>query len=230
MGGQACVLYGAAEFSRDVDFAVLADTENLLKLQDAMRALDASVIAVPPFDAAYLQMGLAVHFRCQASGAEGMRVDVMTKMRGVASFPVLWDRRTSILIDGLRVDLLSLPDLVNAKKTQRSKDWPMIQRLLEAHWFQHQHAPTPERIDFWLQECRTPEILIELVKRFPAEAKKRQPVRQLLGYAISQSQDALEAALEEERLREINADKAYWAPLRKEIERLRHLHRNPDPS
>jgi hypothetical protein len=25
MGGQACVFYGAAEFSRDIDFAILAD-------------------------------------------------------------------------------------------------------------------------------------------------------------------------------------------------------------
>ena len=29
MGGQACVLYGAAEFSRDTDLAVLAEQENL---------------------------------------------------------------------------------------------------------------------------------------------------------------------------------------------------------
>ena len=29
MGGQACVFYGAAEFSRDVDFALVADEENL---------------------------------------------------------------------------------------------------------------------------------------------------------------------------------------------------------
>ena len=29
MGGQACVFYGAAEFSRDTDFAVLADAHNL---------------------------------------------------------------------------------------------------------------------------------------------------------------------------------------------------------
>ena len=29
MGGQACVLYGAAEFSRDADFAILASPENL---------------------------------------------------------------------------------------------------------------------------------------------------------------------------------------------------------
>jgi hypothetical protein len=29
MGGQACVFYGAAEFSRDTDLAILADTANL---------------------------------------------------------------------------------------------------------------------------------------------------------------------------------------------------------
>ena len=36
MGGQACVFYGAAEFSRDVDFAILAEPENLTKLQKAL--------------------------------------------------------------------------------------------------------------------------------------------------------------------------------------------------
>lgn len=29
MGGQACVSYGAAEFSRDVDIAILLDEENM---------------------------------------------------------------------------------------------------------------------------------------------------------------------------------------------------------
>ena len=31
MGGQACVFYGAAEFSRDVDFAILANAGNLAR-------------------------------------------------------------------------------------------------------------------------------------------------------------------------------------------------------
>ena len=33
MGGQACVFYGAAEFSRDTDFAILADAANLARLR-----------------------------------------------------------------------------------------------------------------------------------------------------------------------------------------------------
>jgi len=47
MGGQACVLYGAAEFSRDTDLAVLASSENLDRLRAALAELNATVIAVP---------------------------------------------------------------------------------------------------------------------------------------------------------------------------------------
>jgi len=48
MGGQACVFYGAAEFSRDTDFAILADADNLERLNNALRELQASVIARAP--------------------------------------------------------------------------------------------------------------------------------------------------------------------------------------
>ncbi len=83
MGGQACVLYGVAEFSRDIDLAILADPRNLACLQKALADLKAEPIGVPPFDASYLQRGHAVHFRCMAPGAERMRLDVMSKMRGL---------------------------------------------------------------------------------------------------------------------------------------------------
>jgi PHD/YefM family antitoxin component YafN of YafNO toxin-antitoxin module len=103
MGGQACVLYGAAEFSRDTDLAVLASPANLQRLQAALDDLDAHVVGVPPFEARYLRCGHAVHFRCQDPEAEGMRIDVMARMRGVAVFSTLWARRTSIeLPDGGR--------------------------------------------------------------------------------------------------------------------------------
>ena len=48
MGGQACVFYGAAEFSRDADFAILADAANLARLRQALAELQAETIAVPP--------------------------------------------------------------------------------------------------------------------------------------------------------------------------------------
>src|ERR1035441_3924430 len=47
MGGQACVFYGAAEFSRDTDLAIVADAVNLARLRKALAELQAAPIAVP---------------------------------------------------------------------------------------------------------------------------------------------------------------------------------------
>jgi hypothetical protein len=129
MGGQACVLYGAAEFSRDCDIVILCEPNNLARLQNALEELAARTIAVPTLEAEYLLRGHAVHFRCHAPGVENIRLDVMARMRGVAEFDELWRRRTTVADEsGSAIELMSLPDLVAAKKTQRDKDWPMIGR------------------------------------------------------------------------------------------------------
>jgi hypothetical protein len=120
IGGQACVFYGGAEFSRDTDFAILGDAANLARLRKALAELQAEPIAVPPFEIKFLRRGHAIHFRCRHPEALQMRVDVMSKMRGVDPFNKLWRRRTTLQIPGgEKCELLSLPDLVQAKKTQR---------------------------------------------------------------------------------------------------------------
>ena len=45
MGGQACILYGAAEFTRDVDFAVAVDPANLKRLREALAQLGAEQVS-----------------------------------------------------------------------------------------------------------------------------------------------------------------------------------------
>ena len=152
-----------------------------------------------------------------------MRVDVMSKMRGVDPFPKLWKRRTTIeLPDGTRCDLLSLPDLVQAKKTQRDKDWPMIRRLVEAHYFQNSARPNPAQIRFWLREIRTPELILELTRRHPAAGRRLVPTRPLLAHALSGQRAELEQALAAEESAEREVDRCHWLPLRAELEKLRH--------
>ena len=222
MRGQACVLYGAAEFSRDMDVTVLASPDNLDRLRTALDELQAQVIAIPPFAADYLERGHAVHFRCAASGTDGIRVDVMSRMRGVAPFETLWERRTTMALGGkVEVALLSLPDLVAAKKTQRDKDWPMIRRLVEANYAAFHDDPTPARIRFWLDELRTPELLVEVAARFPDDAAHAASRREAIAHARSGDLPAIDEALEAEMAREREADRAYWTPLRKELEELR---------
>ena len=60
MGGQACVFYGAAQVSKDVDLLLLADAENFKRLDTALAELKAASIAVPRFDPAALSRGHAV--------------------------------------------------------------------------------------------------------------------------------------------------------------------------
>jgi hypothetical protein len=48
MGGQAFILYGGAEFSSDIDFAILASDENLLQMKTCLDEQYAEVIAVLP--------------------------------------------------------------------------------------------------------------------------------------------------------------------------------------
>lgn len=222
MGGQACILYGAAEFSRDADLVIAADEENLANLRKAMNELHASVIAVPPFDIRFMQRGHAVHFRCAHPDALGVRVDIMSVMRGVDAFPDLWARRTTITSDREEIDVMSLSDLVAAKKTQRDKDWPMIRRLVDVNYFENSGKPMEDHVSFWFRESRSPEILSRLVLEYPEQAESAARQRNVVRLAASGADNlVLTMALYEEELRERAADKAYWEPLRRELESLR---------
>ena len=226
MGGQACVFYGAAEFSRDTDIAVLAEADSLRRLSLALEDLQAECIALPPFRQEYLERGHAVHFRCRHPEAERMRLDVMSVMRGVPPFAELWQRRTSLEWEsGLLIELMSLADLVKAKKTQRDKDWPMIRRLLEADFARHREAPSSDQILFWLRESRTPGMLLELARQFPSQLAMASHDRPLLSAAAAGDEAAVSRALESEERQEREVDRAYWMPLRKELEELRQQRR-----
>jgi hypothetical protein len=224
MGGQACVLYGAAEFSRDLDLALLPDPTNLDRLEAALAELDAEVIAVPSLSLKHLVEGLAVHFRCRQSQVAGLRIDIMANMRGVAPFAELWKRRTTFTFEDETLEAMALPDLVMAKKTQRDKDWPMIRRLVDVNYLNHRDEPTPQQVLFWLRELREPELLVEAARIHADVAKELSGERPLLTLATSGNlaSGTLGRALREEEDEERRLDAAYWKPLREQLERLRH--------
>jgi hypothetical protein len=228
MGGQACVYYGAAEFSRDLDLLVLADESNLLALRNALDALEAETIAVPEFYVDFLDRGHAIHFRCRRSDVKDLRIDVMSKLRGTDNFERLWSRRTTIEVDDTEVDMLALPDLVIAKKTQRDKDWPMIRRLVEQSYFSVSAAPTDEQLEFLFLELRTAELLTELASQHPAAAKLGASRRPAVRAALEGSTEEVSLALSLEESAERETDRIYWKPLKAELEQLRRSRSKPE--
>jgi hypothetical protein len=223
IGGQACIIYGAAEFSRDSDFVILSTDENLERLRKALKRLRAELVYFPPLEAGYLQKGHACHFRCRAKDVEGLRVDVIAKLRGCEECDKLWARRKTVKIkDGGSIDVISLQDLVRSKKTQRDKDWLMLKRLVENDMALNKNEPEAGHVRWWLNECRNAELLIELAKRYPKETKEASANRPLILLAAGlPDMQKLTLEFQKEELAERQKDIEYWDPLKKELEAFR---------
>jgi len=99
----------------------------------------------------------------------------------------------------------------------------MIRRLLEVHYLRHRADSNPIQQRFWLRELRTPGLLFEACALWPDLVKELIPERPLLRLArqgqTAEMEDALLAEERDERLR----DRAYWMPLKVELEHLRQL-------
>jgi len=223
MGGQACILYGGAEFSRNIDFAVMVSDEGLNSLKSALAELEAENIFVPPLSQEALMKGHACHFRCKGEGMRDLRIDVMGVMRAVSPFPELWERRVEIELPEIGgVPVMALADLVQAKKTQRDKDWHMLRQLIESDMYKSSNELSREKILFWFAECRTPELLVNLAAKYPALAGVALEQRPLLESAISGNAEETARLLKSEEDMEKELDLRYWQGLKAELEKWRH--------
>jgi hypothetical protein len=97
----------------------------------------------------------------------------------------------------------------------------MITRLVEAHWTQTRRPASDAAIDFWLRELRTPAFLTQLAREAPASCRRIAQQRPLLMTALAGDEAAVARLLREEEDREREADRQYWAPLRRRLEALR---------
>ncbi|MDI6743663.1 MAG: hypothetical protein QMD11_13090 [Smithella sp.] len=222
IGGQACIIYGAAEFSRDSDFVIFCDSENLDRLRKALRALKARTIYVPPLNKEFLDRGHACHFRCYDESVKNLRIDIMARLKGCDDFVKLWGRRFTVKITPNRsIEIVGLEDLVQSKKTQRDKDWLMLKRLVENDMILTKKTAMG-KIRWWLLECRDSGKLIKLAEENIELAMECRIKRPLLKAAINKDFKALEKLLKREELSEREKDRKYWEPLKAELEMLRH--------
>lgn len=153
----------------------------------------------------------------------GLRIDVMTRLRGCETFDRLWARRTTIQDPSpdAAYEVPAIEDLVCAIKTQRDKDWPMMRRLVEAHYDENQDDQNDAMDQFWLRESRTPEILSPLMQRFPESVIMLTSSRPWLSSVEPTDFEQIEQFLRQEEEMERRDDEAYWKPLKEELVQLR---------
>ena len=188
---------GGAEFIRDRDIAVLADTGNRTRLESALDDLQAQCIPVSPADWEFLNRGHAIHFRCLHPDALNMRLDIMTKMRGCDDFKELWKRRRTLEDESRFVYVLhGIESLVKAEK-QRDRDWPMIRRLVDAHYDEFKDQANEDRVQFGLRESRILGVLLAIATSHSRLCEERRTDGPLLVGVLTASRSTMREALRE---------------------------------
>jgi len=131
IGGVAMSLHGSAYVTLDIDLCYARDMNNLEAVAASLANHQPRLRGVPdelPFlwDAKTLRSGL--NFTLRTSLCD---VDILGEVPGVDSFDGLWARSVEMDIDGLRIRVASLDDLIAMKRAaNRPKDQAHLYELL----------------------------------------------------------------------------------------------------
>jgi hypothetical protein len=131
ISGQATILYGAATFSEDIDLWVEPTEQNFGRFMTALRDSGASYYRLtPPFEVSFAERHHGFHFVLpDPGGGADVYLDVMGVPPRVQSFELAARRSRFFETKWGRLRTVGIPDLVEIKKTQRPRDYPIISRL-----------------------------------------------------------------------------------------------------
>ena len=123
IGGFAGALRGSPVITGDLDICCARDDANLARLAEAMRSLDARLRGAPPdvpflLDAPTLRAG--DHFTFSTSVGP---LDILGRPAGTKGFAELDQRATDEVVDGVKVRVAAIEDLIRMKRAAgRPKD------------------------------------------------------------------------------------------------------------
>jgi hypothetical protein len=205
ISGQASVLYGAADFSEDVDVWIDPSARNVARFLRALAGLDATVYSglTPPMTRRNVDRGHGFHFIVPDEG-EPLYLDVMPRPPRVGSFAAAYRRRRVMESSFGRVDVVSVEDLVELKKTRRLSDYDVITNLV-ARRVREEAVPS--------------RALLEWAARNAFRAAEREIDLKRLGRPKSRAKCQTELMRDITRLQ--RRDLAHWSRVIEDLRRLR---------
>jgi len=127
ISGQACVLYGASQFTEDIDFWIQSSNKNVRAFLRAMAQVKAKVYKLtPPMTQVYVLKGHGFHFKV----GRDWYVDVMGKPPRVGKFQSARKRARRIVTEWGDLIVAAPEDLVLLKRTNRPADYETISNLV----------------------------------------------------------------------------------------------------
>jgi predicted nucleotidyltransferase len=108
VGGYAVAFYGYPRYTKDLDFWLWIDRENAEKTVKTLADFGFASLALTPDD--FLNPDNIIQL-----GHPPNRIDLITQISGVA-FEPCYDNRQEVDFEGIRVNFISLDDLIANKK------------------------------------------------------------------------------------------------------------------
>jgi hypothetical protein len=223
ISGQACILYGASQFTEDIDLWIQPAPGNLESFLRAMARVEAHVYKLtPPLSMKYVRKGHGFHFRI----GRDLFLDVMGRPPRVGSFQQAISRAREFKTDWGTLPVSAPEDLVLLKRTNRPGDYEAISNLVRLRF---QEAKEDVDVVRWallntFEVADLADFAVEAVDRLrrwpsrpalrallPVTAASRPPERRIRRAARLL---ALEMAEAQERGR------LYWRPVVAELRKL----------
>ena len=232
ISGQATVLYGAATFSEDLDIWLCPHHANVQRFVKALRTLRARYYKLtPPLTLSHLRKGHGFHFTLPAEDGTDWYLDVMGVPPRSFAFNVAWRRSIRMKTPWGMVPVVSVPDLVALKKTQRLEDYAVISRLVLALVNRSGLKPSRRLARWAVQNIFSLTLLTELIQQQPWVASVsgcgRAGIRAFGSRIVKRKKPGLdlEKRVEQEMLARMAkyqaADRQYWRRIVAELKRLR---------
>jgi hypothetical protein len=231
IGGQATVIYGAADFTQDVDIWVRPDVHNFQKLLQSLASCRARVHKLtPPLTLYWARRGHGFHFLVPARGSR-VPLDVLARPPRVGSFGAARKRARMEDTDWGHLPVVAEEDLVLLKRTNRPQDYAVISRLAMLR-IGPVDKPPRQLIRWVSANVFRAEDLADIVSRFgdqlrTSDGAAPRATRRLLalrrkGLEPSAADIAfVEGELLRAMARYIQAGRNYWIPRIHDLRRLR---------
>ncbi len=122
VGGYAVAFYGYPRATADIDIWIATNKENARRMVNALSEFGLKGSEVK--ESVFLQPGKMIRM-----GFPPVRIEILTEISGV-KFKTCFARRIETKIDGIKVNIISKPDLLKNKKASgRHKDLDDLENL-----------------------------------------------------------------------------------------------------
>lgn len=221
IGGQATVVYGAAQFTQDFDVWVDPSAANLRAFLRALARSETRVHKLtPPVTPKWARRGHGFHF-IVPSAPSPVPLDMMGRPPRVGSFDSAARRALLTRTPWGRIPVASHEDLVRLKRTNRPGDYEVVARLARLR-LEAVPRPSPALVLWAVENTLLLEPLGELMEAHAGQvARLGKRLPQAARHFVAGDESRAERLLGAELTRAIRAGRRYWTPILAELRRLR---------